>query len=172
MRLLVTLFAVSCGEAVQMPSYGDPDGVQNLPPGQSATCTVTLRGAMASTFDCHNAELGAISPNYRTGYEFAFRVDGYGNRPDITGRVLFNGRPRTGTYSSTTAGVDMGGADVHTVVGSPAQDWQTLGSWTLKLNVAPQGIDLGPPYTPTGTFDAILAPMSGQGGTITLHATF
>ena len=54
-------------------------------------------------------------------------------------------------------------------IGSADANSNIVGTWTRRHDgKIVQEIT----FTPAGTFDAILAPMSGQGGTITLHATF
>jgi hypothetical protein len=165
--LAVTLAASTgaCGARSPASSTGRP--------GESATCTAILSGAVAGTIDCRPAttEIGD-----RELFEFSglSGTDG-GQELDIGAIIYFVGGTAPASYTQASPAGDLGGVDV---VGA-AGDWSTLGpgggyQLTFASFSNPVTYPGGTLYSAEGTLDATLVPGTGNTGTgtVMLHATF
>src|SRR5438094_8937261 len=95
-------------------------GSVNTTPGQSSSCSVTLSGGLTGTYDCKPAVTAWASSNNQGG--FSFGVAQSGSTPSISVAVGMPGEPHTGTYTTTTSGVDSAIA-INTGSGGTAEYW-------------------------------------------------
>ncbi|TMA30014.1 MAG: hypothetical protein E6J88_06625 [Deltaproteobacteria bacterium] len=154
-------------------------GSVNTTPGQSSSCSVTLSGGLTGTYDCKPAVTAWASSNNQGG--FSFGVAQSGSTPSISVAVGMPGEPHTGTYTTTTSGVDSAIA-INTGSGGTAQYWiegsgsgsQTTGTFTLTFSSVSNAITAsnGKVYTGDGTLTATLKNATGGGADVTLSATF
>jgi hypothetical protein len=146
-------------------------------PGQSSSCSVTLRGGVTGTFDCKPATTVWQSTNNQSG--FTFSVPQTGTGPQITVAIGMTGEPQSGTYSNSTAGVS-GGATVQTGSGSTTQYWiaaagsgSSQGTFSLVFSSVSNAVSggSGKVYQGEGTLTATLKS-AGSGADVTMSATF
>src|SRR4051794_24251465 len=88
-------------------------------PGESASCSVTLSGAVTGTFDCQHVTSAWASSNNITGFAFSFSSSG---SPSINVAIGFTGEPHAGNYLNTDTGATSA-LTVHTGSGASAQYW-------------------------------------------------
>ena len=143
-------------------------------PGQTASCTVALSGALSGTYDCKPAATAWQSSNNMGG--FAFQVQQAGNTPAIQVGIGWTGEPQVKHYKQSDSGA-QGGVTVQT---ASSQNWSAVAGYQgiYDLNFTsvtnPISASNGKVYTAAGTLDATLPATSGTGatGTITVHVTF
>ena len=143
-------------------------------PGQTASCTATLSGALSGTYDCKPAATAWQSSNNMGA--FAFQVQQAGSTPGIQVGIGWTGEPQVKHYKQSDADA-QGGVIVQT---ASSQNWSAVAGFqgTYDLNFTsvtnPISASNGKVYTTAGTLDATLPATSGTGatGTITVHVTF
>jgi len=156
-----------CGKSATAPT-----------PGQTTSCTVTLGGAIAGTFDCRPAVIGWTSATNTTA--FGFSVTATATAPDVVVSVSWSGRPAVRAYASS----DSAAQGVAEVLAAPGVEWLASrggagapqGSYTLTLTSVSDTVatSRGEAYLVAGTLTATLPapPTSSASGSITLTATF
>jgi hypothetical protein len=174
MRKFATAAAASAALAAILGCGGSSS---TLAPGQSPTCTVTLSGGLAGTYDCKPALAAWASANNTGG--FTFTVGTSQSSPYITVAIGFPGEPHTGSYLNTGSGA-TGGVSVTSSAGVATQVWAATtgntptGSYSLTFTSVSSAVTTssGKAYTTNGSLAATLSPLTAQSGSITLSATF
>ena len=149
-----------------------------LRPGESASCTVALSGALSGTFDCQPAETTFDSSDQEFfDFNTVSSADA-GNALGVSVIIFFEGGPVAASYTQLSPPGDFGGASITGAEGT----WSTLpagGSYQLTFTSFsnPVTYPSGTLYEADGTLDATLVPgATGAGnpatGTVMLHATF
>jgi hypothetical protein len=146
--------------------------------GVSATCQVTLSGAVSGSYNCYPATTLWTSASDSGG--FTFGVTASGTRPLITAAVVWPGQPKDSTYTNAGAGAQA----AIIVTTSANQTWTAAvggggaatGSYSLTFtSVAQNGSSAGGKgYAADGTLNATLTAVtaSGASGVMVLTATF
>jgi len=146
--------------------------------GVSATCQVTLSGAVSGSYNCYPATTLWTSASDSGG--FTFGVTASGTRPLITAVVVWPGQPKDSTYTNTGSGAEA----AIVVTNSASQTWTAAvgggaaatGSYSLTFtSVAQNGSSAGGKgYAADGTLNATLTAVtaSGASGVVILTATF
>lgn len=148
--------------------------------GVSATCQVTLSGAVSGSYNCYPATTLWTSASDSGG--FSFGVTASGTRPLITAVVVWPGQPKDSTYTNTGSGAEA----AIVVTTSANQTWTAAvggggggaatGSYSLTFtSVAQNGSSAGGKgYAADGTLNATLTAVtaSGASGVVILTATF
>jgi len=149
-----------------------------LPAGISASCSVTLSGALSGTYDCRPATTEWSA--YNDGGGFTFAVPTSGIRPAVGVAIVWLGEPTTRTYANTDADAQ---ADVR-VTAASGQSWLATvnegtapaGNYSLTFSsvTANQAGASGKVYDGEGTLTAKLPAVTSTGATdtITVTATF
>ncbi len=148
-------------------------GGSNTPtnPGQSPRCSVTLSGAVTGTFDCKPTTTGWVSATNNGNFGFGVSA------VSLNVGIGWLGQPGTGVHYKPTDLGAQGGVSLQQGSGASAQLWSagsTHGSYDLyfsRLSTI-ETTSLANGYSADGTFDATLDPLSGQSGSVMLHATF
>jgi hypothetical protein len=163
---LAAAAALSCNKATA------PSG------GTSATCTVTLSGAVSGTYDCKPATTLWSSGDNTGGFSFGVAVSG--TRPAIAAAIQWVGQPKDTSYTNADSAaqaqiiVTTSGNQVWTA--TVGQGLATTGSYTLTFtSVVRNGSSAGGEgYAADGTLNATLPAVtsSGASGVIILTATF
>jgi hypothetical protein len=141
-------------------------------PLYSASCTVTLSGAVEGTLDCRPATTAFSESKGFFDFVAPSLQSDAGSAVWATTIIYFLGGPAVQTYSNTDLGA-LGGVDVTSGDGSI---WSSaLGSYQLTFtSVHEVDSAYGPLYDGEGTLDATLVPNAGTSatGNVTFHATF
>jgi hypothetical protein len=147
-------------------------------PGQTASCSVTLSGSIAGTFDCRPAIIGWASASNTSG--FGFSLTASATQPAVVVSVSWAGRPAVRTYASS----DSGAQGIAEVLVAPGVEWLASvggntppqGSYALTLTSVTDTVVTarGQAYLVAGTLTATLGPVAttGASGAITINATF
>ena len=161
--------AWGCGKSATGPS---------TTPGETASCTVTLSGALGGTWDCRPAVIGWASASNSSG--FGFDLTATATQPAVILSISFAGEPAVRSYASS----DSAAQGVAEVLVAPGLQWLARvgglnapqGSYALTLTGVSDTVATarGKAYLVAGTVTATLPAVtaSGAGGTITLTATF
>ena len=172
-RAILHLFPLALGVVACRSGQSTSSGLR---PGESASCTVTLSGALGGTFDCQPAETTIESDRQFFDFNAVSSADA-GNALGVSVIIFFEGGPVAASYTQLSPLGDFGGASVTGAEGT----WSTLpagGSYQLTFTsfsnpVTYPGETL---YEADGTLDATLLPSANAGnpatGTVMLHATF
>jgi hypothetical protein len=164
---LAALAAASCG--------GSPSG-----DFASATCSITLSGAVNGAFSCANFALGTYTTSTnQSAVSFSSTGATTLASPDISVSIQFPGSMRAGTFSLTDAGAGGGilvNAGGNWVAESAQGSNPAVGSYALgvsSFSIAGNG-GSGQAYTVHGTLTATLQPLASTGatGSISLHAVY
>ena len=176
MRTITAAAAVFAAFAT-IPACGGSTSPTNNP-GESATCTVTLSGAVSGTYDCKPATTVWSSANNRGG--FSFSVGTSGSTPNINVAIAWTGEPAAGTHYQRTDAGAQGGVTLITGSGAGTQVWEAVtgnnatGSYDLDFTSVSNALSTanGKAYTADGALDATLNPTTGQNGSVTVHVSF
>jgi hypothetical protein len=146
--------------------------------GETASCSVTLSGEIAGSFDCRPAIIGWASASNTSG--FGFSLTASGTQPAVVVSVSWAGQPSVRTYASS----DSGAQGIAEVLVSPSLEWlasaggntPAQGSYALTVTSVSDTVATarGRAYLVAGTLSATLTAVAttGASGTITLAATF
>lgn len=163
--------AVGIGVAACNGTQPTPGGLR---PGESATCTATLSGARAGTFNCRPATTEIASDRAFFDFEALSPADG-GDALAITVIIYFVGGSVPASYTQASPDGNLGGVVVTSAEGS----WSTSpsgGSYQLTFASFSNAVTYpdGTLYEAEGVVDATLVPVAGSTvtGVVTLHATF
>jgi hypothetical protein len=172
------LWCVALGVVACLASVGcRKNSVPPTNPGGPDTCSVTISGPVAGTFDCVSTATAWASAG-NTGV-FSFFVAPGGTIPDVEAIIRWAGEPQAGHFVNTAPGAG-GGAGVTL---ANTQAWSALaggtspqGSYDLFFTsvTLTQTIPTGKVFAAHGSLVAYLPAVAGSGasGTITMTATF
>lgn len=144
-------------------------------PGETASCTITLSGALTGSYDCRPAYVW-WNPSVGDAAAFEFSMQATATRPRIDVSVGFNHAPSVGHFYASDSNAEglilvttADGTVYGMQVGPPTNLGPGTGAWDLnfdKVNGPFRRYD-GYAYDATGTLDFSL-----QNGAVMAHVTF
>ncbi|HUJ25540.1 MAG TPA: hypothetical protein VLW85_05960 [Myxococcales bacterium] len=145
--------------------------------GETATCTITLSGAVTGTYDCRPAHVW-WSPSVGNAAALEFEVAPTAGRPSVEASIGFAHQPSVGHFSSSESDAEgffyvtaTDGTFYSMQVGPPFNVGAFGGTWDLTFDKCdgPLRRYVGFAFDTSGSADVSI---DNGNGTVTAHITF